>query len=92
MKELKILHTTITLGLEKPVELLHITDTHLVLDDAHHYRNEDNDNDDDDDILADYGHCFLCNKFLEKEIKTMPNYFADYDTIVHFISRLKGIL
>lgn len=25
-----------------------------------------NDND-DDDILADYGHCFLCNKFLEKE-------------------------
>ena len=24
---------------------------------------------------------------IEKEIKTMPNYFADYDTIVHFISR-----
>ena len=23
---------------------------------------------------------------VEKEIKTMPNYFADYDTIVHFIS------
>ncbi|WP_058486771.1 diaminopimelate dehydrogenase [Defluviitalea phaphyphila] len=23
---------------------------------------------------------------IEKEIKTMPNYFADYDTIVHFIS------
>lgn len=33
MKELKIVHTTITLGLEKPVELLHITDTHLVMDD-----------------------------------------------------------
>ncbi len=25
-------------------------------------------------------------KKIEKEIKTMPNYFADYDTIVHFIS------
>ncbi len=24
---------------------------------------------------------------IEKEIKEMPNYFADYDTIVHFISR-----
>lgn len=24
---------------------------------------------------------------IEEEIKTMPNYFADYDTIVHFISR-----
>lgn len=24
---------------------------------------------------------------IESEIKTMPNYFADYDTIVHFISR-----
>ena len=24
---------------------------------------------------------------IEREIKTMPNYFADYDTIVHFISR-----
>ncbi len=24
---------------------------------------------------------------IEKEIKTMPNYFADYDTIVHFISQ-----
>ncbi len=24
---------------------------------------------------------------IENEIKTMPNYFADYDTIVHFISR-----
>ena len=23
---------------------------------------------------------------IEQEIKTMPNYFADYDTIVHFIS------
>ena len=23
---------------------------------------------------------------IEKEIKTMPNYFADYDTTVHFIS------
>ena len=23
---------------------------------------------------------------IEREIKTMPNYFADYDTIVHFIS------
>ena len=23
---------------------------------------------------------------IEKEIKTMPNYFADYDTVVHFIS------
>ena len=23
---------------------------------------------------------------IENEIKTMPNYFADYDTIVHFIS------
>ncbi len=23
---------------------------------------------------------------IEKEIKEMPNYFADYDTIVHFIS------
>ena len=23
---------------------------------------------------------------VENEIKTMPNYFADYDTIVHFIS------
>jgi len=34
MKELKILHTTVSVGLEKPVELLHITDTHLVLDDA----------------------------------------------------------
>lgn len=28
---------------------------------------------------ADRGH-------IEKEIKTMPNYFADYDTTVHFIS------
>ena len=25
-------------------------------------------------------------KIIEKEIKDMPNYFADYDTIVHFIS------
>ena len=25
-------------------------------------------------------------KKIENEIKTMPNYFADYDTIVHFIS------
>lgn len=25
-------------------------------------------------------------KFVEKQIKTMPNYFAEYDTIVHFIS------
>ena len=24
---------------------------------------------------------------IENEIKTMPNYFADYDTIVHFISK-----
>lgn len=24
---------------------------------------------------------------IEEEIKTMPNYFADYDTIVHFISK-----
>ena len=24
---------------------------------------------------------------IEREIKTMPNYFADYDTIVHFISQ-----
>ncbi len=24
---------------------------------------------------------------IEKEIKTMPNYFADYDTVVHFISK-----
>lgn len=24
---------------------------------------------------------------IEREIKTMPNYFADYDTVVHFISR-----
>ena len=24
---------------------------------------------------------------IENEIKTMPNYFADYDTIVHFISQ-----
>ncbi len=24
--------------------------------------------------------------YIEKEIKTMPNYFADYDTTVHFIS------
>ena len=24
---------------------------------------------------------------VEKEIKTMPNYFADYDTTVHFISQ-----
>ncbi|MBR4102684.1 MAG: diaminopimelate dehydrogenase, partial [Thermoguttaceae bacterium] len=23
---------------------------------------------------------------IEREIKTMPNYFADYDTVVHFIS------
>ena len=23
---------------------------------------------------------------VEEEIKTMPNYFADYDTTVHFIS------
>ena len=23
---------------------------------------------------------------IEHEIKTMPNYFADYDTVVHFIS------
>jgi len=23
---------------------------------------------------------------IEREIKTMPDYFADYDTIVHFIS------
>lgn len=23
---------------------------------------------------------------IEKEIKTMPNYFADYDTVVHFVS------
>jgi diaminopimelate dehydrogenase len=27
----------------------------------------------------------LCR--IENEIKTMPNYFADYDTIVHFISK-----
>ena len=33
MKELKILRTTIVAGLEKPVELLHITDSHIVLDD-----------------------------------------------------------
>ena len=26
-------------------------------------------------------------KRIEEEIKTMPNYFADYDTIVHFISQ-----
>lgn len=26
-------------------------------------------------------------KRIENEIKTMPNYFADYDTIVHFISK-----
>ncbi len=26
---------------------------------------------------------------IEQEIKTMPNYFADYDTIVHFISEEK---
>lgn len=26
------------------------------------------------------------SKKVEEEIKTMPNYFADYDTIVHFIS------
>lgn len=25
-------------------------------------------------------------KKIEKEIKTMPNYFADYDTVVHFIT------
>lgn len=25
-------------------------------------------------------------EFVENEIKTMPNYFADYDTIVHFVS------
>ena len=25
-------------------------------------------------------------KFVEEQIKTMPNYFADYDTTVHFIS------
>ncbi len=25
-------------------------------------------------------------KWIENEIKTMPNYFADYDTIVHFIT------
>lgn len=24
---------------------------------------------------------------IEKEIKTMPNYFSDYDTTVHFISQ-----
>ena len=24
---------------------------------------------------------------IEKEIKTMPNYFSDYDTTVHFISK-----
>ena len=24
---------------------------------------------------------------IENEIKTMPNYFADYDTTVHFISQ-----
>ena len=24
---------------------------------------------------------------VEKEIKEMPNYFADYDTIVHFVSK-----
>lgn len=24
---------------------------------------------------------------IERQIKTMPNYFADYDTVVHFISR-----
>ena len=28
-------------------------------------------------------------KKIEKEIKTMPNYFADYETIVHFISEEK---
>lgn len=26
-------------------------------------------------------------KFIENQIKTMPNYFADYDTTVHFISK-----
>lgn len=30
MSDLKVLHTTIHVGLEKPVELLHITDTHIV--------------------------------------------------------------
>ncbi len=36
--------------------------------------------------------CFVVPKegadlaFIENEIKTMPNYFADYDTTVHFIS------
>ena len=37
--------------------------------------------------------CFVVAKegadkaFIENEIKTMPNYFADYDTTVHFISQ-----
>ena len=26
-------------------------------------------------------------KRIEEEIKTMPNYFADYDTTVHFVSK-----
>lgn len=26
---------------------------------------------------------------IEKEIKEMPNYFADYDTIVHFVSQFE---
>ena len=37
--------------------------------------------------------CFVVAKLgankeeIEKSIKTMPNYFADYDTVVHFISK-----
>ena len=34
MKKLKILETTIHIGLEKPVGLLHLTDSHVVLNDA----------------------------------------------------------
>ena len=36
--------------------------------------------------------CFVCveegadKAIIEREIKNMPNYFADYDTIVHFVS------
>lgn len=35
-------------------------------------------------VVAEDG---ACKEKIEQEIKTMPNYFADYDTIVHFISK-----
>ena len=31
--ELNVIYTTVKIGLEKPVKILHITDTHIAIDD-----------------------------------------------------------